>query len=402
MSERFAALKYRDFKLIWLGLFISSIGTQMQFAALNWHIYLLTNSPIALGLLGLWRFIPIAIFSLIGGVVADSNNRKKILFITQITLTVLSLVLWVSTFFNIVTPIIIYAVTALSAIAVAFDVPPRQAIIPSLVNREHLENAMSLSVIMQKTSMIIGPALSGIFIAKFGVGIIYFINAFSFIAVIAALLMMKTSGEVEGKTSKLSFRSIIEGLVFVKSETIIWSTMILDFFSTFFSSATAVLPIFALNILKVGPIGFGMLNAAPAIGAVFAGIIMAHIGTIKNQGKILLYSVFLYGTATVIFGFSKIFLLSLLALFFVGVGDCVSTVIRNTIRQLNTPDNMRGRMTSVNMIFFTGGPQLGGFEAGLLAALIGGPLSVVFGGVGTLAIAGMVALKFKTLRNYSS
>jgi MFS family permease len=400
-SERYAALKYRDFRLLWLGLFLSNIGSQMQFTAINWHIYILTHSAFALGLIGLSRFIPIAIFAVVGGTIADAHNRKKILLITQVCLTLLSGFLALMTLSQNVHPIIIYIVTALSALVMAFDTPPRQAIIPSLVKKEHLPNAMSLNVIMWQTSSIVGPALAGLLIATLGIGSIYIFNTFSFISVIAALLLMETSGEIEGEATPVTLKAMLDGFRFVKSKTIIWSTMILDFFSTFFASATALLPLFAETILHVGPTGFGILSAAPSIGAVITGFLMAHFGIIKKQGKLLLIAVAVYGIATIIFGLSKIFLLSFFALFLIGTGDSISTVIRNTIRQLATPDYIRGRMTSVNMIFFMGGPQLGEFEAGALAAAVGGPVSVIIGGVGTLIVVGLVALKVPVLRNYT-
>ncbi|MBI2452811.1 MAG: MFS transporter [Parcubacteria group bacterium] len=260
---------------------------------------------------------------------------------------------------------------------------------------------MSLSVIMFQTSMMIGPALAGIVISQFGIGFVYLINAISFFSVIAALILMKTSGEIEGTPSRVSLRAVLDGLAFVKSKTIIWSTTLLDFFSTFFASATALLPIFAENILRVGPMGFGFLYAAPSIGAVLAGYVLARMGTMKHQGKILLASVAMYGTATMVFGLSKMFWLSFFALFLIGIGDSISVVIRSTIRQLTTPDHIRGRMSSVNMIFSMGGPQLGAFEAGVLAAALGGPLSVAIGGAGALAVTAIVAAKIPALRNYS-
>jgi MFS family permease len=399
-TQRFAALHYRDFRLLWWGLLISNIGTQMQFVAINWHIYILTHSAAALGIIGLSRFIPIAIFSFVSGSVADSHNRKKLILCAQIALMICSVALAFTTLTNVVSPLVIYTVTTLSAIAVAFDIPPRQALVPSLVKREHLTSALGLNVIMWQTSIIVGPAIAGIIIGQLGVGIIYLINAISFLAVIGALLLMKTSGEIEGKPTKLSFRSMIEGFVFVRSKTIIWSTMILDFFSTLFASATALLPIFAEQILHVGPTGFGFLFAAPAVGAVVAGYVLAHMGQIKQQGKLLIGAIVIYGIATILFGLSKLFLLSFICLFFVGVGDSISAIIRNTIRQLATPDHIRGRMTAVNMIFFMGGPQLGEFEAGMLAAFIGAPFATVLGGIGSLVVVAILSLKIPILRNY--
>lgn len=399
-SGKFTALRYRDFRILWIALLISNTGSMMQFAAINWHTYMITHSAISLGLIGLARFIPITIFALFAGAVADAHNRRKILFITQFVLITLSSILAIATFTHTINPLTIYILTALSAIAVAFDAPPRMAIIPSLVHKKHLANAMSLNLIMFQTSMVIGPALSGFIIKQFGVGSIYLINAISFFAVVIALIMMKTSGEIEGKPSKVSLEAVLEGLAFIKSKTIIWSTTILDFFSTFFSSANSLLPIFAETILHVGPIGFGFLYAAQSIGAVVTGYVLAYVGKIKRQGKLLLIGVFVYGLATILFGLSKFVWLSFLALFLIGVGDSISMVIRNTIRQLITPDYIRGRMTSINMIFFMGGPQLGEFEAGLLAGAIGAPLSVVVGGLATVIITGLVALKIPILRNY--
>lgn len=400
-NSRFPALQYRDFRLLWIALLISNVGSQMQFAAVNWHIYLLTHSAVALGLVGLTRFIPVGIFALVGGSIADAHNRKKVLFITQSLLTVLSLLLTITTLNHTVTPIIIYAITALSAMALAFDTPPRQALIPNLVNREHLSNAMSLNIIMFQASQVLGPALSGFIIAGFGVGGAYLINAISFIAVIGALLLMHTSGEIEGQPARVSLRAMWDGLVFVKSKVMIWSTMLLDFFSTFFASATALLPIYAHSILHVGPVGYGFLFSAQAIGAVIAGYVMAHIGNVKRQGIILLTAVFVYGFATIVFAFSTIFWISFFALFMVGVGDSVSSIIRNVIRNLVTPDYIRGRMTAINMIFYIGGPQLGEFEAGLLAAAVGGPISVAIGGLGTLIIVGIITITIPQIRNYS-
>lgn len=372
----------------------------MQIVALNWHIYELTHSPIALGLIGLVRVVPIIVFSLLGGSVADAFNRKKLLLITQSIMAVAALVLSVLTYSEIVTPVSIYVLTAFAASMFAFDTPARQAIVPSLVEKKDLTNAMSLNAIVWQVASIAGPSLAGVLIAQFGVGSIYAFNAFSFIAVIVALLLMHADGKVIGQKVEVSVASMKEGFHFVTSKTIIWSTMLLDFFSTFFASATALLPIFAKDILAVGPEGLGLLYAAPAIGALLAGFVMAHLGDIRNQGKILLWSVAGYAMGTILFGLSKTFYLSILGLVIIGAGDSISTIIRNTIRQVATPDSIRGRMTAINMIFFMGGPQLGEFEAGLLAAALGGPISVVVGGVATIVVVGIMAIKIPGLRNY--
>ncbi len=254
---------------------------------------------------------------------------------------------------------------------------------------------------MFQASQVAGPALAGFVIAGLGVGGAYLLNAISFFAVIGALLLMHTSGEIEGASAPVSLKAMWEGLVFVKSKVMIWSTMLLDFFSTFFASATALLPIYAHSILHVGPVGYGFLYSAQAIGAVLAGFLIAHAGTIKKQGRVLLIAVSVYGLATIVFAYSTLFALSFFALFMVGVGDSVSSIIRTVIRNLVTPDYIRGRMTSVNMIFYVGGPQLGEFEAGLLASAVGGPLSVAIGGLGTLIVVGIIAVTIPQIRTYS-
>lgn len=372
----------------------------MQFVAINWHVYVLTHSAFALGMVGLLRFVPILIFSLVGGSVADAHNRKIILFITQTALTILSFILAFLTITGTVTVTSIYIITVFFAIALSFDMPARQAFIPGLVDRKHLANAMSLNSIMFKTASILGPTAAGFLIAHSGLGAIYNLNALSFIAVILSLFFIKTSGKIEGIPTKISLESVMEGLAFVKSRTMIWSTMILDFFSTFFSSATALLPIFAKDILNSGPVELGYLYAAESVGAVAAGILIAHFHQLRKQGLILLLSVALYGTGTIIFGLSNVLWLSLIGLFIVGIGDSVSTIIRNTIRQLETPDYIRGRMTSINMIFFLGGPQLGDFEAGVLASRIGAPFATIIGGIGTLIAVGAMSIGVPKLRKY--
>lgn len=401
IHRRYPALKHSDFNYFWVGQFISNIGTQMQIVALSWHIYLLTHSALALGIIGLCRFAPIVIFSLIGGSFADVHNRKRIMFITQIIMAILSFILALTTFKGNATPTIIYFMTILSAIAISFDTPARQALIPNLVDRQHLPNAMSLNFIMFQSAIITGPAIGGFIIGYTGVGWVYLLNGLSFIAVLVALVLIKTSGNPTGAKSTVSISAIVEGLRFVKSKTLIWSTMVLDFFSTLFASATVILPIFATDVLNVGPQGLGLLYAAPSVGAVIAGLVMAHIGTIKKQGLVLLIAVAAYGVATLLFGLSRNFLLSLFLLALVGAGDSVSTIIRNVIRNLETPDNIRGRMTAINMIFFMGGPQLGEFEAGVLAAAVGGPISVVIGGIGTLVAVSFVTIFIPAVRKYT-
>lgn len=396
----FLALKFRDYRLFWIGLLISRIGSEMQVVAVNWQMYLLTGSALSLGFIGLARFLPVIIFSLPGGMFADMHDRRKIMIVAQIVMIASTVGLAASTFTNHVNPLFIYLLLAINSIATAFDTPARQAILPALVPTKYFVNAVSLNTIMWQTAVVLGPSLSGFIIAYLGVGIIYVINAVSFLAVIVALLAMSPVRKSAQNTASFTMKAVREGLSFVVKTPIIYSTMLLDFFATFFSSATTLLPIFAKDILAVGPQGLGVLYAAPSIGGVLAGLIVSSMGHFKHQGKVLISAVVFYGLATAMFGLSKSFYLSLVFLFLAGAADVVSTVIRNTVRQLNTPDHLRGRMVSVNMIFFMGGPQLGEAEAGILAAAAGAPASVVIGGAGAIVSTLLLAAFIPKLKNY--
>lgn len=400
LAERFPALTYPNFRYLWLGQVISLAGSQMQNVAINWQIHERTHSAVMLGLAALVRVIPIVLFSLIGGVFADAFRRRTIMFVTQSVAMAAALGLGFITLLGHEEPALIFAFTALTASAQAFDGPARQSLLPNLVASEHLGNAVSLNTMMFQLAMIVGPALSGLVIAWGGVETVYWLNAASFLAVIVALVLMRV---VENRTvapAKPDVRSIVEGLRFVRGNALVFSSMILDFFATFFSSATALLPIFATEVLHVGPEGLGLLAAAEAVGSLITGLIISMMGDIRHKGRMLLASVAVYGVATALYGLSTNFVLSLVMLGLVGAGDSISTVLRITIRQLTTPDHLRGRMTSVNMIFFIGGPQLGNMEAGFLAAAVGAPLSVVIGGVITVVVVGITAWLYPQLRKY--
>jgi MFS family permease len=404
----FVALRHRNYRLIWIGLMISFTGSMMQNAALLWHVSLLVppeRKGLALGMVGLVRVVPIVVFSLISGVVADAWDRRRLMLFTQIAATVVAAALSVVAFRGVTTVLPIYLLAALGAAVGAFDLPARNALVPSLVPREHLPNAISLNTIMFQTASVVGPSLGGIVIAVSGVGWVYVANAISFAFVIVALLMMRDvpvrQPSVAGARDDVSLNAAIEGLRFVFRSPLIRSTMLLDFFATFFSSATALLPIFAQDILRVGAKGYGWLYAAPATGALLSSAVMVPMTErIERRGVVLLWAVAGYGLATVVFGLSRSFWLTFLCLALTGATDTVSMVIRNIVRQLETPDRLRGRMTGVNMVFFNGGPQLGELEAGAVANWLGAPFSVISGGIGCLIATGWIAASTPALRRY--
>ncbi|MDM7915386.1 MAG: MFS transporter [Candidatus Eisenbacteria bacterium] len=401
----FVALQHRNFRLLSAGQIISITGSMMQNAAILWHVALLAppdRKGLALGLVGLVRILPILLFSAVGGVMADARDRRRPLLVTQSCLTLVAATLAWTAWTGHARLWTVYVLAALGSAAGAFDGPARQSLLPNLVPREHLPNAIGLMTILFQVGAVAGPSLGGIVIAASGVAAAYLVNAVSFLAVILALLLMRgVPRRAEGSTGEVTLHAALEGFRFVFRTPTIRGSMLLDFFATFFSSATALLPIFAQDILRVGPLAYGWLYASTSVGALFAGAVMVRaVDRIHRRGRVLFGAVFAYGVATIAFGLSRQFWLTFLCLALVGASDTVSTVLRNVIRQLSTPDSLRGRMTSVNMMFFMGGPQLGEMEAGLIAQGFGAPVSVVSGGLACILATGWLAAKTPELRRY--
>jgi MFS family permease len=427
MNRPYGVLRHRDFRLLWLSQLVSQTGSQMQTVALHWHVYLLTRSPLALGALGLTRVAPILLFSLWGGVAADRLDRRRVMFATQAAMLTGAAALAAMTFTGHESLGVLYGANALLASAAAFDNPARQALVPRLVPIAELPAALSLNLTMFHAATIGGPALAGLLIAGVGLphaslaalagsgapgdatrlALIYALNALSFVGVLHALFLMRTSGRVEagGGRHEPPFAALREGLRFVFGTPIMVWTTGLDFLATFFAGSLSLLPIFADQVLQAGPAGYGWLVAAPALGALAGSIHTSLRHLPARQGRLLLASVASYGVATVVYGLSRWYWLTFLALALSGLADLVSTVIRQTLRQMLTPDALRGRMTSVNMIFFMGGPQLGELEAGVVASLfasaaVGVTVSVVSGGIATVLLAAAVALAAPVVRDY--
>lgn len=417
--SRLPALHFRDYRILWVGLFVSTVGSQMQFTAVNWHVYELLRGQsytidlfgrtidlgaeaLGLGTLGLVRVIPIIIFALAGGLLADTRDRRKLLIWTQVISTVLAGIMATLTLTGTITIPWIYLLTAGLAGVAAFEQPSRQSLVPHLVSRSAFANAVSLNTLMFTGASVVGPAVGGVVLAYAGVGTVYFVNAVSFLAILLSLSLLQYRGHAAVSTAGLGLSALLDGLRFTFRTPMIWSTMMLDFLATFFSSARTMLPIVAGDILGLGPVGYGWLSAAQPIGAIIAGSVAALNSNMKRQGIVLLVSVLIYGVATTLFGLTASAILAFFFLALTGAADTVSTVIRGTLRQLMTPDELRGRMTSVNMVFFMGGPQLGELEAGLVAAAFGVPFAIVSGGIATVALTLLIAWKYPVLRHFDS
>lgn len=416
---RLAALQHRDFRLLWSGQMLSTVGSNMQLIAVNWHVYELLRSSaysfsllgqefqlnagaLGLGLLGLVRVLPIILFALVGGILADVRDRRRVIIWTQSAAMMFTIILAAVTYTGHDTIWTIYLLTAAVAGVSAFEQPAQQSLIPNLVPRQHLTNAVSLNTLQWQIATIAGPAIAGVLVSVYSLELVYALNGALFLALIVAVLLLRYRGGAAAQNRGVGWDALVEGLSFTYNSRLIWSTMLLDFFATFFSSARTMLPIVADEILGVGVQGYGLLATAQPVGSVLAGVMMSLRRDIHHQGVTLLVSVAVYGLATALFGLSTLYALSYFLFGLTGAGDTVSTVIRGTIRQLITPDHLRGRMTGVNMIFFMGGPQLGELEAGLVAALLGAPFAIVSGGIATVLLAGWVAWKYPRLRNYTA
>src|SRR5581483_729539 len=263
----FASLRIPNFRLFWVALFAAHVGFQMQNVAINWHMYEITKSPVSLGLIGLITFLPLLAFSLPAGIVADRFPRKKVMLISQLTNFSAAAILSITSFTGFTSPILIYCIIAIHASVVSFDLPSRQAMLPSLVPEKYFKNAVGLATLIRQTAIIVGPAVAGFLIEFIGVRTVYMVNTGIFLFAMGTILFIHTNQQKKNIQASFNLASINEGINFVRHTPIIYSTMLLDFFATFFSAATVLLPIFAKDILAIGPRGLGFLYAAPSAGA---------------------------------------------------------------------------------------------------------------------------------------
>ncbi len=394
------ALESRDFRLLWRAQCVSLVGTAMQFAALLWQVSLVApegKKGLALGFLGLARLAPIVLAAFWAGVLADAMDRRKLMLWTQGGMLFAALGLAILSLTGEATLSWIYALSALTGLAGAFDGPVRSALVPTLVPRAHIGNAVSLNTLQYQLAWVIGPGLAGLALMFVGPGWIYLANALSFVPVAGALLMIRTPA-VEGR-AVAGMRAAVDALRFVATAPLIRSAILLDFVAGFFVSATTMLPLFAQDVLDVGPFGYGILHGAPAIGAVLASAWMVRQEQrIQRRGEWLLGSIGALGLATVAFGTATAFAPALLALAAIGACDTINMVLRNVIRQVETPDHLRGRVAGVNYLFAQGGPQLGEFEAGGVAQVFGVRASIVSGGILCIAATAAMAWRSPLLR----
>jgi MFS family permease len=382
----YQVLRYRDFRLIWTAEVISQTGTQIQRVAVAWQVFAMTGDPLQLGLLGLARFIPLFLFGLAAGVVADRYDRRVTLITAQIALMTIATAFAGLTAADRITLPWIYGLTVLSALFSAVSAPTRHALIPTLVPTPAMPSAMTMGVLTWQAAGMVGPAIGGALVASVGVAASYAVDAATFGVVALAALALRTRAERQPPTIS-GLAAAKEGLRFLRDSPILLATMGLDFLANFFGASTALMPIFAADILGGGPRTLGWLLSAPAVGSVVGASIMASRPPLRRPGVGILVAIMAYGLSLVAFAFSRELAVSLACLATSGAADAVSVSQRHTLRNLLTPDRLRGRVAAAHDTFAGGGPQLGELEAGVIAAWTSAPVAVALGGTGTIAAA---------------
>ena len=396
--DPYRALRFRDFRFLVVGTFVTSVGEQMVNVAIGWELYQRTGSALILGLVGLVQVFPLIVLSLPAGHFADRYNRKSLVIVAQIVLALASLGLTALSYVHGAL-VLVFACLLLIGMGAAFSSPATSALLPQTVPEYEFENAATWSSSSWQLASVLGPALGG-FIIAFGHGtsLVYALNAGAALIYLVLIALLRSKQRTMPVSEGTTLSSLLEGVRFLWQTHIILAAITLDLFAVLLGGATTLLPIFAQSILHVGPTGFGWLRAAPSIGAVCVSIGIAHIPPFKKAGKTLLGVVAGFGLATIVFGLSRSFWLSLLMLFLLGGLDNVSVVIRSTLLLTRTPDVLRGRVSAVHSVFTGTSNELGGFESGLVAQLFGPIIAVVGGGIGTLLVVLCVALLWPEIR----
>lgn len=391
VKDPYAALRHRDFRLFLLGKLLLTIALQVQAIVASWMIYEITRDPFALGLIGLTEALPALGLALPGGLLADRYNRRKLMWLSTLMMLAASLLL---AYYCYAPPLSgriwpVYLVIFLIGVARGFYNPAQSAFWAQLLPREHYVNGSVWNSSLWQIGAVTGPALGGLCYAWLGKGLSSLLVCALIVPVIICYLLIKNQAPVQSRRGERAMQSLREGLRFFFGKQVLLSAVSLDLFAVLFGGAVALLPAFADKVLHTGPEGLGFLRSAPAIGAVLMAGIMAFRPPTQGAGKLMLWCVAGFGLCMIGFALSTSFLLSMTFLMISGMLDNVSVVIRSTILQTQTPDEMRGRVSAVNSIFVGSSNEIGAFESGLAARLLGLVNSVVFGGCMTLLVTGI-------------
>ena len=399
-GELLSPLRHRDFRLFWTGLILSSVGSQFTQVAMAWQIYELTNSPLQIGLIGLARAVPQMIILLFGGLLADAMNRRKLMMITQVSLFFVSGSLALITLSGHVTPLKLYAVTVLLALFSSLESPSRQAMVTNLVPAEDLSRALAIFSTQRQIATIAGPSVAGVVLAVTGNALCYAVDACSWLIMFGALLLIRAQLPERGGWRTVSLDSLRVGFRFVWGHAVIFPFLMMDFGANIFGTVRALFPIYARDILAVGPQGLGLLYAASAAGSLLGAVGFSLWGPKRRAGRWILFGVTIYAVCLLCFAQSRWFWLSIALLIGSGIGDTISAILRSTINQLSTPDDLRGRMSSINSIFTNSGPQLGQFQLGALATAVGTEFAATASALAILSIVALLAARFPHVREY--
>jgi MFS family permease len=390
---------YPPFVLYQVTRFCIILGTQMQSVAVGWQVYEITKRPLDLGLVGFAQFLPGILLFLVSGHIADRFDRKKVLILCCAGFAACSATLFLLTFHGVHSVLPIYVVLILLGVVRSFNGPVTRAVLPQLVPEEHFAAAVAWSSTLFQGATILGPALGGIVYAFFrGPEAVYVLAALAAIAATIATIKIETQSKPRPR-EPVNLKTVLAGIHYIWNKKIILGSISLDLFAVLLGGAVALLPVYASEILKTGPWGLGLLRSAPGVGAATMALFLANKPLRRRAGAAMLACVASFGIFTVVFGLSRSLTISLLALALVGASDMVSVVVRGILIQVATPDEMRGRVNAVDMIFIGASNELGQFESGVTAHWFGTVPAVVLGGLGTLAVVTLWTWAFPELRN---
>jgi len=390
------ALKHRNFTLYLFARFLATLAVQMQSVAVGWQVYAITNDPLDLGLIGLAQFLPFIVLVLPAGQIADRYDRRLILVLCYIVEVLCAALLLGFTLHGLSEVWPVFLVLVMFGAARAFAMPTSQAITPNLVPRENFGNAVALNSSTFHVATIVGPSLGGLLYVT-GAANVYGVVCVLLVVSVGFMLSVRLPAVIRS-TQPATWHTVLEGLRFVRSRPVVLGAISLDLFAVLFGGATALLPVFARDILITGPQGLGLLRTAPAVGAALTAAALAFYPITRDVGRWMFGGVAFFGVAIIVFALSNSFALSLLALVVLGAGDMVSVYIRHMLIQLETPDEIRGRVSAVNAVFIGASNELGEFESGVTAVWFGLVPSVVIGGAATIAVTGLWMRLFPTLR----
>ena len=394
-----AAFQHRDFRLFQFGRALSIVGTEMQSVAVGWQVFEITHRPIDLGYVGLAQFLPAFLLSIPAGHTADRFDRRTVLLTCYMSYALCSLLLFLQAYRSARSVLPIFIVLVLIGINRAFSGPASQSLVPQLVPQEHFGNAVAWAASVFQISTILGPALGGLVYGwARGAAPVYATAASFYAAGFVFLLLMRVrTGRMEKKD--ISLETLLAGVRYVWQEKIILGSISLDLFAVLLGGAVALLPVYAEDILHIGPRGLGVLRSMPAMGAAVMAVVLAYRPLRRRSGALMFIAVAIFGISTIAFGLSRSVVISLVALFVVGASDMISVVVRSTLVQIATPPAMRGRVSAVNLLFIGASNEFGQFESGITAQWFGAVPAVVLGGIGTLVVVAVWARIFPQLRN---